>query len=109
MAYLTINGIDVPVVEGPKVDPTEIGTRAVGISGEPHASIIARKRTWNVQTGMMTQANAAILRAALLSGATVAVTGDWIGTKTVWPKLQGEKQGASAIPSVTMTFTLAES
>lgn len=108
MAYLTINGIDVPVAEGPRVDPDDVGTRAPAVDGQPRESIIARKRTWNVQTGMITVAAATALRAALLSGATVAVTGDWLGAVTAWPVITGEKLGKTAVQTIVLSFTLRE-
>ena len=109
MAYLTINGIDVPVAEGAKVDPTEVGTRAPSVAGMPRGSIIARKRTWNVRTGTLSQAVAATLRASLLSAATATITGDWLGSVTAWAKLGQDQIGQTVQPSVIMNFTLSES
>lgn len=111
MSFLTLAGIDVPVVtDQSSCDTTEIGDRARAIDGTMRASIISRKRTWTVQTGIMTSTAAATLRAALIANPTCTATGDWVnsGPITVWPVL-GKDSIAPLVPyGVVMNFTFSE-
>jgi hypothetical protein len=89
MAFLIANGVTVPVApQNAKVTTTEIGDRSRAFDGTMRGSIIARKRTWTLQTTPMLPADAATVRAALIASPTITISGDWPGsTVTVWPKL----------------------
>ena len=59
MAYLTLNGITIPVaIESPTLAYNDIGTRGRGFSGQPYSNIQKRKRNWTFETTPLTEMEA---------------------------------------------------
>jgi hypothetical protein len=77
MAFLTIAGITVPVQEsGSSENIDQYGTSEPAYAGNRRSAIRAEKRRWQFTTGLMLQADANTLRAAIALRAQVACAGD---------------------------------
>jgi hypothetical protein len=104
VAFLTVNGVDIPVAiaSPPTLTYQEIGDRDDSSDGTHSAAIIGWKSSPKFTTPPMSQAAAATVRAALEAAPPVDATGDYFGgaTVSVFPTVPNEK------PIGTSPFTL---
>ena len=94
MAYLTINGVTVPVVQGGHGNIIEIGSRDRAVDGTSIVSVSARKRTWRLTTRPMTSTEVAAL-VGLLLGYGDSWDCEWAATLALWYSKKGIPSNAS--------------
>lgn len=81
MSYLVVGGVTVDVAEGSaQVNVDEIGDRFRAFDGTMNSSIRAYKKSYDITTIPMTDANADTLEAALQGSQPVACSGDLTGS-----------------------------
>lgn len=78
MPFLVIAGITVPAVSASD-EVVRIGTSGRAYAGNLRSFIRAEKREWKVETGLLTNAEATALKAAVALGAQVTCSGDALG------------------------------
>jgi hypothetical protein len=98
MAFLTIGGtsISVDAKTTPDRKKEEIGDRGRGVDGTMRQTIVARKRTWVVNTILMLAADADALEATIEGTQPVNCAGDLINaTVSCFVMVSGRKATAT--------------
>lgn len=85
MAFLTINTNAIPVGANTSPDrkKDEIGDRARAVDGTMRETIVARKRTWTVETPPVTRAVADQIEGWVETAPPLVVNGDLVGNVNV--------------------------
>jgi hypothetical protein len=80
MPFLIVAGITVPVMEGAASErPEESAVDVRAVTGALRTAVVWEKRSWSATTGLLTNAEAAALKAAVAMGAHVTCSGDMLG------------------------------
>lgn len=117
MAFLTINGMTLPVSKGSvSVSDEEIGERGRAFDGTPYESLRSVKRSWTFKTTPLSQADAAAWRAVIrgvggswsFESDTYSAQGDALGiVGTVARVASGNKFGTYGL-SIADTGSFAQ-
>lgn len=92
MAFLTIGGVDVPVLEGRAVEQTErVGVSVRTVAGNLRSAYHSEHRVWQVTTGLMLSADITTIQNAGALGAHVSCTGDLLGETVTCELTFGDK------------------
>jgi hypothetical protein len=90
-AFLVIAGITVPVSEGNAIKRIErVGTSSRAFAGGLRSTVRAEKRVWQVVTGLLIEADAVTLEAAIANAAQVTCSGNALGGSITCEVEQGD-------------------